>query len=121
MSFAAADASPRIRQLAAFELGRRGFLSAIPSLVELIAAGHNDVEAAEILGAYTSEGARIALTLMTARLDEPDASAAQRLRFTQALAEFSGAEPTLRHLLDDADPLVSATAHAILQTREGQD
>lgn len=120
LSFASADSSARVRQLAVFELGRRGAVAAIPHLVELIGVGCHDVEAAEILGSFSEDAGQLALMLSIDRINAEETTSEKRLRYTQALAELAGAEQTLRDLVQDTDPVISATAQSILRTQSAQ-
>lgn len=120
LSFASADTSSRVRQLAVFELGRRGAITAIPALIEHIGLGCHDVEAAEILGSFSEDAGQLALMLIVDRIHSEETTPEQRLRYTQALAELAGAGPILQHLVQDADPTVSATAQSILRTQGTQ-
>ena len=108
-----ADADPDVRRIAALALGRRGVGAAVAVLIELIAVGDHDVEAAEILARDESDAARI-VTLLTDRLGaDPDPSV--RSRLVQALAEIPGdaASKALTELGTDADETVARTAQAI--------
>ncbi|WP_228992460.1 MerR family transcriptional regulator [Streptomyces sp. DH8] len=119
----AAVASPDavVRGHAALTLGARGEAAAVPVLVELIAAGENDTEAADALHVLASGDAaadRIA-SLLVGRLDQDATGAPARGRLTQALAGIPGATASraLARLLDDADRAVALTAAHLLRLR----
>lgn len=106
------DPDPAVRRTVALTLGRRGVDTAVDVLVELVAAGDRDVEAAEILAAQDDNGGIVARLVDRLGAD-PDPSV--RLRLVQALAEITGdaASRTLTELADDADETVARTARAI--------
>lgn len=113
------DTDPVVRRTAASALGRLGREPAVPALVELIATGDGDVEAAEILAAF-GDDQRIIGVLVDRLGDDPDP--AVRLRLVQALAEFAAdaASPALERLTTDRDETVSRTARYIRErSREG--
>jgi DNA-binding transcriptional MerR regulator len=106
------DPDPGVRRTVALTLGRRGVDTAVDVLVELVAAGDRDVEAAEILATQDDNGGIVA-RLVDRLGTDPDPSV--RLRLVQALAEITGdaASRTLTELADDADETVARTARAI--------
>lgn len=118
----AAVASPDavVRGHAALTLGARGEAAAVPVLVDLIAAGENDTEAADALHVLAVGDAadRIA-SLLVGRLDQDATGAPARGRLTQALAGIPGATASraLTRLLDDADRVVALTAAYLLRLR----
>ncbi|GAA4489412.1 MerR family transcriptional regulator [Rhodococcus olei] len=118
---ALADEDPAVRDRAALALGSRGSSDAIPTLLAMVAEGRSDVEAAESLGLLTAVAtpAEGIVAAMAATLDDT-ADPATRLRITQALAEIPGAaaREALARLTHDDDRTVSATAAAILTTRD---
>nr|WP_261978044.1 hypothetical protein [Gordonia sp. NB41Y] len=104
---------------------RRGGLAAVPRLLDLVIGGVTDVEAAEILGAMTSDGSGTALAdrivgELTAELAAHPADTALRIRLTQALVEIPGeaARSALRILATDADAVVARIAAASPSFRE---
>jgi DNA-binding transcriptional MerR regulator len=117
---ALADEDPTVRQYAALALGKRGAIAAVPSLVELIVEGINDVEAAETLGALaqTQQNSDRIMTALTAELSSADS--AVRIRLIQALAEMPSlvALPVLRDLTHDADKVIAMIATAFVKVLE---
>ncbi|MGW0173041.1 MerR family DNA-binding transcriptional regulator [Rhodococcus sp. NPDC003322] len=115
------DEDDTVRDRAALALGTRGGADAVPALLEMVFDGRSDVEAAEVLGRLsavsTSDDAIVGA--MRDRL-AGTVDLATRLRITQALAEIPGAaaRDALVALVEDGDRTVSATAAAILSTRE---
>ncbi|MFJ2023962.1 MerR family transcriptional regulator [Streptomyces sp. NPDC087897] len=110
-----------VRGHAALTLGARGETAAAPALVELIADGRNDTDAADALSVLAGEDAasdRIA-SLLVDRLGEDTTGAPARGRLTQALAGIAGATASraLAGLLGDADRAVALTAAYLLQLR----
>ncbi|MET8121488.1 HEAT repeat domain-containing protein [Micromonospora sp. NPDC005189] len=113
-----------VRRYAALTLGARGVAEAVPTLIDLVVAETNDVEAADALSAVASEPAmadQIAARLVD-RLAHGTADSSARRRLTQALADIPGSTAT-RALIDlsqDRDPVVAHTAAYILTLRETQ-
>ncbi|MFI6146968.1 HEAT repeat domain-containing protein [Streptomyces sp. NPDC051109] len=110
-----------VRRHAALALGAAGADEAVPTLVDMIVEGANDVDAADALSALAGrpESADRIATALVARLAHgPDASPARR-RLTQALADIPGATATraLTGLSHDEDPAVALTATYILTLR----
>ncbi|WP_329361285.1 MerR family transcriptional regulator [Streptomyces sp. NBC_00669] len=129
---ALASPDPAVRGHAALELGTRGEVDAVPTLVDMIVAGRNDTDAADALsrlstsGTGTGAGAgdtatadRIATGLVD-RLAPGAEQAPARGRLTQALAGIPGTTVTaaLRELSHDADRAVALTAVYLLQRRD---
>lgn len=104
----------QIRRIAALELAARGITDAIPTLIEMVHDGTNDVDAADALGVLGSDSSTVA-ALMDG-LDE----VAVRLRVTQALASIPGpaALQALQELARDSDRSIALTAQYILGRRE---
>ncbi|WP_299531853.1 HEAT repeat domain-containing protein [uncultured Streptomyces sp.] len=131
---ALAHTDPAVRRYAAPALGARGVVEALPALVDMIAAGENDIDAADALGVLAGpagpdgDGApdcgadaaadRPAATLVERLAHETDAAA--RGRLTQALGSVpgAGAARALRELSRDEDPAVAMTAAYLLRLRE---
>ncbi|MFE6103925.1 HEAT repeat domain-containing protein [Streptomyces laurentii] len=110
-----------VRGYAALALGARGVADAVPTLVDLIVEGRNDVDAADVLGALAHEPApaeRITAALV-GRLATVTPEPPARRRLTQALAEIPGpaAVRALEALSDDEDREVALTATAVLRLR----
>ncbi|MDZ7910350.1 MAG: HEAT repeat domain-containing protein [Rhodococcus sp. (in: high G+C Gram-positive bacteria)] len=103
-----------VRRVAALELGARGEVDAVPTLIAMVHEGTNDVDAADALGMLGSTDSIVA-ALMSG-LDEVSV----RLRVVQALASIPGeaAAKALRELGEDADRSVALTASYILGLRE---
>ncbi|WP_238423296.1 HEAT repeat domain-containing protein [Gordonia sp. 'Campus'] len=111
------DPDPDVRRVAALSLGRRDGSAATEALIELIAAGDRDVEAAEVLAGHESRREQIVGLLVDRLGSDPDPSV--RSRLVQALAEIPGdaASSALRTLTADAESTVSRTAVAVLARR----
>ncbi|SDD16670.1 MerR family transcriptional regulator [Auraticoccus monumenti] len=112
-------ADDAIRHRAALALGSRGEPVAVAVLVEMVLTGHQDVEAAEVLGALARHhdltdpvGAVLAHAVQRG-----GGGPGPRTRITQALAELPAAlaRPTLEVLGRDDDPEVARTAAYVLQ------
>ncbi|MFW0791877.1 MerR family transcriptional regulator [Gordonia sp. CPCC 205333] len=114
------DSDVGIADRAALNLGGRGVVDAIPTLVAMIVAGRRDVEAAEVLGALHDSSKESEIVDGVRDVLNQDITQAERLRLTQALAEFSGNDATsvLNWLVRDDDPVIAATAAAILGSRK---
>ncbi|MBB1155171.1 MULTISPECIES: MerR family transcriptional regulator [Amycolatopsis] len=110
-----------VRRHAALALGARGAEeAAVPTLIEMVVEGRNDVEAAEVLGALADEGAN---GIVGALVDASAANAADsavRIRLTQALAEMPGtlAHEALQQLAGDEDRAVALVASALVKVVE---
>ncbi|MCZ4519843.1 HEAT repeat domain-containing protein [Rhodococcus ruber] len=104
----------QIRRVAALELAARGVTDAVPTLIEMVHDGTNDVDAADALGLLGSDSSTVA-----ALMDGLD-DVAVRLRVTQALASIPGpaAVQALQRLNRDSDRSVALTAEYILGRRE---
>lgn len=114
------DPDTSVRGRAALALAARGDRAATPTLLDMVADGIRDVEAAEALGqlAHTLEtSARVVAELVERLGSDPDPRI--RLRLAQALAEIPGvaAVQALSVLTHDADTPVARTAEAILRNR----
>ncbi|MBD8506705.1 MerR family transcriptional regulator [Hoyosella sp. G463] len=121
LEVALADTDDRVRARAALELGARGQLAALPTLIDMVIEGVSDVEAAEKLGALAvspSTAEQIVGTLVAALGSDPGPR--ERLRLAQALAEIPGAAPAreLVRMTQDDDRSVALTAMAILADRD---
>lgn len=113
-----------VRRHAALALGARGAEEAVPTLVEMVVEGRNDVEAAEVLGALVDEGVDGIVGALVDALAAHPADSAVRIRLTQALAEMPGtlAHGALRRLAEDGDRAVALVASAlvkVVEEREG--
>jgi DNA-binding transcriptional MerR regulator len=108
------DPDPQVRRHSALASGRRGTAAAVPVLVDMVAEGANDVEAAEILGTLALDPGRCE-RILNALADELAAESAVRIRVAQALAELPGtiAHNLLRQLANDQDPAVALIASAL--------
>lgn len=112
------DADSAVRGRAALELATRGEPDATPTLVDMVAEGVRDVEAAEALGqlAHDRETTGQIVGSLVGRLGaDPDPRV--RLRLVQALAEIRGVEAVqaLSELALDPDEPVARTADSILR------
>ncbi|MFH9575107.1 HEAT repeat domain-containing protein [Streptomyces sp. NPDC017454] len=110
-----------VRRYAALELGRRGVADAVPTLVDMVAEGANDVDAADALSTLASRpelADRIATGLVD-RLTHDAAEPSVRRRLTQALADVPGATTSraLAELSHDEDRAVALTAAYLLGRR----
>jgi DNA-binding transcriptional MerR regulator len=110
-----------VRRYAALALGARGVADAVPTLIELIVEGTNDVDAADALGALASDPgladqitARLVDCLTHSTVEPP-----ARRRLTQALAGIPGitASRAIAELCQDEDRVVALTATYILTLR----
>ncbi|MEU4541236.1 MerR family transcriptional regulator [Streptosporangium sp. NPDC023825] len=113
-----------VRRYAALALGVRGVAEAVPTLIDMVVEGTNDVDAADALSALASRPAsaeRIAAGLVD-RLAHGTAEPPARLRLTQALADIPGitASRALADLSHDKDRAVALTATYILGIREAR-
>ncbi|MFI6294609.1 HEAT repeat domain-containing protein [Nonomuraea sp. NPDC050790] len=111
-----------VRRHAALALGSRGAAEAVPTLVDMVVAGANDVDAADALSTLAARPAaaeRIAAMLVE-RLSEEGAEPPARRRLTQALADIPGptASRALTELSQDEDRAVALTATYILGLRD---
>ncbi|MFE6845245.1 HEAT repeat domain-containing protein [Streptomyces sp. NPDC057686] len=115
------SSDPAVRGHAALALGARGEADAVPTLIDMIVEGTNDVDAADALGALATRPAladRIA-TALVGRLPHGPLESAARRRLAQALADIPGttASRALTDLARDEDPAVALTAAYILTLR----
>ncbi|GII89534.1 transcriptional regulator [Sphaerisporangium siamense] len=113
-----------VRRYAALALGARGVAEAVPTLIDMVVEGINDVDAADALSALASRPAsadRIASALVD-RLAHGTVESSVRRRLTQALADIPGttASRALADLSHDEDRAVALTAAYILRIREAR-
>ncbi len=113
-----------VRRYAALALGARGVADAIPTLVDIVVEGTNDVDAADALSALASRPAladQIATRLVD-RLAHGSVESSARRRLTQALADIPGttASRALADLSHDEDRAVALTATYILKLRNAR-
>ncbi|WP_438294780.1 MerR family transcriptional regulator [Streptomyces sp. HUAS TT7] len=113
-----------VRGYAALALGTRGVIDAVPTLIDMIAEGRNDTDAADALSVLASDTAtadRIATGLVD-RLAHATTQAPARGRLTQALAGIPGtrASHALVELSHDTDRVVALTATYLLQLRDAR-
>ncbi|MER7363118.1 HEAT repeat domain-containing protein [Nonomuraea wenchangensis] len=111
-----------VRRYAALALGARGVAEAVPTLIDMVVEGANDVDAADALSALASRPAsadRIA-SLLVDRLAHDAADSSARRRLTQALADIPGttASRALADLSHDEDRAVALIAAYIVGIRE---
>ncbi|MBG0831963.1 HEAT repeat domain-containing protein [Planomonospora sp. ID67723] len=113
-----------VRRYAALALGARGVADAIPTLIDIVAEGTNDVDAADALSVLASRPAsadQITAGLVD-RLAHGSVESPARRRLTQALAEIPGtaASRALADLSHDEDRAVALTATYILGIRDAR-
>ncbi|WP_336203940.1 HEAT repeat domain-containing protein [Nonomuraea sp. LPB2021202275-12-8] len=113
-----------VRRYAALALGARGLADAVPTLVDMVAEGANDVDAADALSTLASRSAladQIATRLVD-RLSHGSVESSARRRLTQALADIPGtiASQALADLIHDEDRAVALTATYILGIRDAR-
>ncbi|MBP2706948.1 MerR family transcriptional regulator [Microbispora sp. RL4-1S] len=113
-----------VRRCAALALGARGVAEAVPTLIDMIVEGANDVDAADALSALASDPAladQIATRLVD-RLTHGTVEPSGRQRLTQALAEVPGITTSraLADLSHDEDRVVALTATYILKLRQAR-
>ncbi|OUC92423.1 HEAT repeat domain-containing protein [Streptosporangium minutum] len=113
-----------VRRYAALALGARGAADAVPTLIDMVVEGTNDVDAADALSALASRPAsadRIAAGLVD-RLAHGTVESSARRRLTQALADIPGstASHALADLSHDEDRAVALTAAYILGIRDAR-
>ncbi|MEQ4725517.1 HEAT repeat domain-containing protein [Nonomuraea sp. B19D2] len=111
-----------VRKYAALALGARGIAEAVPTLIDMVVEGTNDVDAADALSALASRPAsadRIA-SMLVDRLAHDTVESSARRRLTQALADIPGttASRAIADLSHDEDRAVALTAAYILGIRE---
>ncbi|GAA0354181.1 HEAT repeat domain-containing protein [Actinoallomurus spadix] len=115
------DSDVAVRRRAALALGARGAADAVPTLIDMIIEGANDVEAADLLSALAGDSAsadRIATGLVD-RLSHDAVDSSARRRLAEALAGIPGSTTSraLAELSDDDDRAVALTAAYILRLR----
>ncbi|MEU4224390.1 HEAT repeat domain-containing protein [Nonomuraea sp. NPDC026600] len=113
-----------VRRYAALALGARGVADTIPTLIDIVVEGTNDVDAADALSALASRPAladQIATGLVD-RLAHGTVEPSARRRLTQALADVPGttASRALADLSHDEDRAVALTATYILGIRDAR-
>ncbi|MGX1226629.1 DNA-binding transcriptional MerR regulator [Streptomyces ambofaciens] len=113
-----------VRGYAALALGAQGAVDAVPTLIDMIVAGRNDTDAADVLSVLAGDTAtadRIAAGLV-GRLAHDTTEAPARGRLTQALAGIPGprASEALAELSGDEDRAVALTAAYLLRLREAR-
>lgn len=118
---ALAHADVVVRRYAALALGSRGAGDAVPTLVDMVVEGANDVDAADALSALAGDpdrADRIAAGLVARLARGADPSA--RRRVAQALADVpgTGASQALAELAQDEDRAVALTATYVRQLRQ---
>ncbi|MFD8558679.1 MerR family transcriptional regulator [Streptosporangium canum] len=121
---ALADHDIVVRGYAALALGARGVADAVPTLIDMVVGGTNDVDAADALSALASRPAladQIATRLVD-RLAHGTVEPSARRRLTQALADIPGitASRALADLSHDEDRAVALTATYILGIRDAR-
>ncbi|MGW4687260.1 HEAT repeat domain-containing protein [Streptomyces sp. NPDC004244] len=121
---ALADPDIGVRRSAALALGAHGVADAVPTLIDMIADGANDVEAADLLGELASD-LSLADHIVAGLVDRLGTNAVEpssRLRLAQALADVPGsaASRVLADLAQDGDRAVALTAAYVLQLREAR-
>jgi HEAT repeat protein len=111
------NADSVVRERSALAVGARGDFAAMPVLVDMVVAGRDDVDAAEVLGqlAHDPERGAEVVEAVAAALGTTDA--ASRVRLTQALAELppEPARSLAVALAGDPDERVAITARYILR------
>ncbi|MEV6407905.1 MerR family transcriptional regulator [Streptomyces bobili] len=114
-----------VRGYAALALGTRGVADAVPTLIDMIVDGRNDVDAADALSVVASDTAVAddIATRLVDRLAHGTAPAPVRGRLTQALASVPGAKASraLVELSHDDDRAVALTAAYVLRLRDTRD
>ncbi|WP_431884667.1 HEAT repeat domain-containing protein [Micromonospora wenchangensis] len=116
---------PVVGRYAALALGGRGEPAAVPTLIDMIVAEVNDVDAADALSALATDPAtaeRIATRLIDL-ITHGDPGASVRSRLTQALAGIPGdtTSRALAGLTGDDDRVVALTASYLLTLRSAPD
>ncbi|MEU0743059.1 HEAT repeat domain-containing protein [Streptomyces sp. NPDC006134] len=125
---ALADSDVMVRRCAAPALGARGVADAVPTLIDMIVEGENDVDAADALSALARDPAsadRIAAGLadrLTGCLAQGTFASSARRRLAQALAGVPGstAARVLADLSRDEDRAVALTAAYVLESRKAR-
>ncbi|MFF5114214.1 HEAT repeat domain-containing protein [Streptosporangium sp. NPDC000509] len=121
---ALAHPDPVVRRHAALALGTRGVTEAVPTLIDMVVEGTNDVDAADALSTLASTPAladQIATGLVD-RLSPGTAESPARRRLAQALADIPAttASHALTDLSHDEDHAVALTAAYILKMRDAR-
>ena len=118
---ALADPDIMVRRYAALALGARGVADAVPTLIEMVVEGTNDVDAADALSALASRPAMAdhIATRLVDHLADGRVESSVRRRLAQALADIPGttASRALEDLSHDEDRAVALTAAYILRIR----
>ncbi|WP_214411785.1 HEAT repeat domain-containing protein [Sphaerisporangium fuscum] len=113
-----------VRRYAALALGARGVADAVPTLIDMVVEGTNDVDAADALSALASRlgSADQIATRLVDRLADRAVGPPARQRLTQALADIPGtvASRALADLSHDEDRAVALTAAYVLRIRDGR-
>ncbi|MGV9777433.1 HEAT repeat domain-containing protein [Streptosporangium sp. NPDC003464] len=113
-----------VRRYAALALGARGVADAVPTLIDMVIEGTNDVDAADSLSALASRPALAdqITTRIVDRLPRGTVEPSARRRLTQALAGIPGATASraLADLSHDEDRAVALTAAYILGIRDAR-
>ncbi|MEU0691483.1 HEAT repeat domain-containing protein [Streptomyces uncialis] len=120
---ALADPDAAVRGYAALALGARGAADAVPTLVDMVAEGTNDVDAADALGALAScPGSADRITTGLVDRLARGAGPSARRRLAQALADIPGtmASRALVELSHDEDRGVALTAAYVLRLRDAR-
>lgn len=132
---ALSDRDVAVRRVAALALGERGVAAAIPTLIEMVVDGANDVDAGDALSTLAREhdlADRIVTELVAQLGDDGDdggdgdddrVGTPARTRIAQALADLPGAAATraLTELARSDEPSIALTAAYVLQRREAPD
>jgi DNA-binding transcriptional MerR regulator len=112
-----------VRRCAAQALGARGAADAVPTLIDMIADGANDVDAADALSTLAQDPSltETIASGLVGRLADGAGDLARR-RLAQALADIPGTTATraLAQLSDDEDRAVALTAAYILKLRDAR-
>jgi DNA-binding transcriptional MerR regulator len=110
-----------VRRYAALALGARGAADASPVLLDMVAEGWNDTEAADALSVLAGDAATAdqLTAALASRLADGATDGPARGRLTQALAGIPGAAAScaLEELSHDGDRAVALTAAYLLQLR----
>ncbi|TDC48044.1 MerR family transcriptional regulator [Jiangella ureilytica] len=119
------DPDVGVRRAAALALGERGDAAAVPTLIDMVVDGVNDVDAGDALSRLARErdlADRIVAELV-AQLGDDGAGTPVRTRIAQALADLPGAAATraLTELAGSDEPSIALTAAYVLQRREARD
>lgn len=109
------------RRQAALAAGARGATAAVPTLVDMVVAGVNDVDAAEVLGELARHDEDAVTVPLAGALAAHPSDPAVRIRLAQALAELppDAARPVLERLAGDGDRQVAALAAALVSRLDG--